>query len=455
MQPSHKKRAQPSPPRRSTQLQKKTTRRLDLAALVPVRVVFQRFLSDHDAARLLRVSRAVATSLLHSFTFQQHVFEPVDVEAMWRLKALCEAYDVRPTRMCVSGKQMKEMQLEQGSGRSPFPSLLSSLLVGSMPSTTDGAMPPRCLFGAEAGRAERIDCPWLHARCEAEDEQQRLMLLEKRSEPVFIFDREWREAADYVLSPGLLPHGLRRLQLDFALDAPLQAGCIPSSVEVLQLGCSTCVPLSVHQLPSSLVHLVLHDAIIHPLAAGVLPVSLQRLYMRSYKHPLAVGVLPASLQSLHMSFFNHFIEPHVLPAGLTHLSLLAFDHPLTVGALPPALVSLDLGEPFQQPILPHVLPSSLRVLFHGRTTRHPLQPGALPEGLVALHWRVYNRQPFNHPLLPGVLPSTLRVLDMGHQWRGDIAAGAVPDGVRWLRLPARMRAGVERRLPAGARVMWI
>ena len=125
-------------------LREKHLRSFDLTALTPVRSLLHLFLSDHDAARLLRVSHAVATSLLRSYTFTQHVFEPATVQQMWRLKALCEAYDVRPTRMCVPNEQMKEMQLGQGSGRSPFPSSLTSLLVGSMPPTAwrDGSALP-------------------------------------------------------------------------------------------------------------------------------------------------------------------------------------------------------------------------------------------------------------------------------------------------------------------------
>ena len=265
--------------------------------------------------------------------------------------------------------------------------------------------------------------------------------------PVFAFAGSGLDGVGYLLQPGLLPHGLRRLQL--VADRSLQAGSIPSTVEVLQVRGRVTSPLSIHHLPSSLIHLVL-GYVSRSLDANVLPASMQRLYMRKYEHPLAVGVLPPSLRALHIAYRNQPIEPHVLPCSLTQLSLDRFNYPLAVGCLPRALVALDIGA-FQQLLPPCLLPSSLRVLWLSCPIDHLLLPGALPEGLVVLHLRSRG----NRCLPPGVLPSTLRVLDMGCDWEGDIKAGAISDSVRWLRLPVRMEGVVERHLPAGGRVEWV
>ena len=411
MQHPRSKRAQLSPPRRSMRLRKKTIRCLDLAALTPVRVVFQAFLTDEDAARLWRVSQSVATSLLRSYSFHQHVFEPATVEQMWRLKALCEAYGMRPTRMCLSEQDMEDMGLEEGTGRSPFPSSLTSLVVGLFFREEDCTAPG--IVGPHSERIDFLQCLWTHPRSAGLDEQYHDLLMEEWNTPVASYVQYVRlkGKAKYSLPPGLLPHGLRRLQLDYTLTSPLQAGSIPSTVEVLQLSCDNKTALSAVVWPSSLVHLVLQDNFL-PLATGVLPASLQRLSM-NYKHPLAVGVLPSSLQALELTDFDRPIEAHALPSGLTHLSLGVFNHPLTVDSLPSSLVALDLGQSFQQPLLPHVLPSSLRAFSHSRVTPHPLQPGVLPEGLAVLHWRLYQWPLLDHPLHPGALPSTLRMLDMG------------------------------------------
>ena len=442
-----------SPPRQSMRLRKKRLHLLSLAALFPIRSLLHLLLTDEDAARLLRVGRTVATSLLSGYTFHQHVFEPASVQEMRRLKALCEAYDVRPTRMCVPVAGIAEMGREAGSGGSPFPSSLTSLVLGSVAPDEDGHIAPHRMFSLEADRVDSIQCLWTHPRSAMLDEQYHDLLMEEHMSPVFSYT-ELRSQVNYSLPPGLLPHGLRRLQLDSALNSPLQAGSIPSTVEVLHVSGDLDNSLSIERRGPSLVHLVLLGGMHLPLTANVLPASLQRLGWRYYDHPLDVGVLPSTLQALDMYWFHQPIKRHDLPAGLTHLSFFSLNHPLTPGILPSSLVSLDLGASFQHPLPPHVLPSSLRVFFHSRVTSHPLQPGVLPEGLVALHWRLYTWAS-SDPLLPGVLPSPLRVLDMGRDWVGDIAAGAVPDGVRWLRLPAHMHGKeVEQRLPANALVEW-
>ena len=74
-------------------------RHLDFSSLMPVRSLLLLLLTDKDAAKLLRVSHDVATSLLPGYAFTQHIFRPATVPAMWRLKALYEAYDMRPTRI--------------------------------------------------------------------------------------------------------------------------------------------------------------------------------------------------------------------------------------------------------------------------------------------------------------------------------------------------------------------
>ena len=51
---------------------------------------------------------------------------------MWSMKALYEAYDMRPTRMYVPEAEMRsKLVLEEGSGRSPFPSSLTCLLLAA------------------------------------------------------------------------------------------------------------------------------------------------------------------------------------------------------------------------------------------------------------------------------------------------------------------------------------
>jgi hypothetical protein len=123
--------------------------RLLLLALAPIRSLLHRLLSDDDAARLLRVSEAAALSLLRGFTFHCHGFEGKNQRQMWRLKALCDKFDLRPTRRCLS-TGLWAVRLEEASGRSPFPSSLTTLLLGPKPRGRDISRERPSIFGAEA-----------------------------------------------------------------------------------------------------------------------------------------------------------------------------------------------------------------------------------------------------------------------------------------------------------------
>jgi hypothetical protein len=74
-----------------------------IVCLRPIRFFLHPFLADDDAARLLRVSRTTSLALMPGFTFQQHVFVALSQVQMLRMRALYEAYDVRPTRMSLRG----------------------------------------------------------------------------------------------------------------------------------------------------------------------------------------------------------------------------------------------------------------------------------------------------------------------------------------------------------------
>ena len=431
-----------------------------MSALTPVRLLFQPFLTDADAVRVLRVSRTVARSLLPSYTFHSHPFECGSVEGIRRLKALCETYQLRPTRMCLS-KAMKALTWEEGSGESPFPSSLTSLLLGPLPRaeedediSSDG-IPPHCIFGSEGrARVESINCLWTHPKSDSQDEHYRQLLMENTLSPVLGLE-ETKGLSRCSLTPGLLPHGLRHLQLPSSFDSPLQVGSIPSTVEVLQFGRRFSKPLLRDVLSSSLVHLVLHSYN-KALEPHVLPPTLQRLCMWMWNQPLTTRhVLPDSLKALRLMNFNQPIALLALPRGLTHLSFRELQKPLTEGCLPPSLVALSLGAMYRSPLLPQQLPPSLRVFFHSQTARHPLKPGDLPEGLVVLHWHLgWQVERVRHPLIPGVLPSSLRVLDLGPDWACEIQSGAIPGGVKWVRLPARIREMAEPQIPPGAQVVW-
>jgi hypothetical protein len=252
--------------------------------------------------------------------------------------------------------------------------------------------------------------------------------------------------------PGLLPHGLRRLQFTTtSFSSPLQPGSIPSTVQLLQI-VEYRQPLLVNGvtvLPSSLVHLV-SVTFNAPLLPGTLPPCLQRLCLCSWDQPLLMGALLASLRAVELTAFNHPLLPGALPEGLTHLTLRDFAQPLHVGVLPSSLVSLDLGCRFRHPLLPGALPPSLRLFWHARCSPHPLARGVLPAGLEFLHWWSVHA---DVDVASGVLPDGLQVVCLILAMGRRILPGAIPASVRWLGLPRWMeQSEQEMQLPPGVNV---
>jgi hypothetical protein len=451
-----------------------------VVCLQPIRSLLHPFLTDDDAARLLRVSRTTAFALLPGFVFFQHVFEGESQAQMLRMKALYEAYDVWPTLMCLS-RSLTEVSLEEGSGRSPFPSTLTSLLLGPRGDVLEEESGELDVVHLYAAAHEEIHCYWTGP--ESEDVGGIMM---DESEPVRRFvSLEGQFSCPFP--PGLLPHGLRRLHFARGFYSPLLPGSIPSTVETLQVQCWDYPLLKKGEtlLPSSLVHLAIIDLADQPLLPGVFPSSLQRLRIDQWNAPLHVNVLPASLRALHLGRFDHPLLPGALPVGLTHLVLKSFSYPLTEGSLPSTLISIDLGWEFHQPLppsqphrrlhplpfirrhpsdsltnhlsplsaAPGILPSSLRVLWYRAGSRHPLVKGALPEGLEVLHW---DATAADVDLEVGVLPSSLRVLQLKLALGRGIQPGALPDELECLGLPDVFK-GLEEvgKLPVDCRVWWL
>jgi len=318
-----------------------------LAALHAIRASFHRFVGDQDAVELLRVSRTTALTLLPGFTFQQRVFWGLDQEQMFCMKALYEKYDMRVTRMCLSGA-IRSLSIEEGASGSPFPSSLTSLILG--PAAVVEKDLPSSLFADATNGVDAINCLWSRGRGERTQDEYEQLLMEKESRPV---TRLHQSIGPFncPLAPGLLPHGLRRLQFAFFFDWPLLPGSIPSTVEILQFERFNQKLLVEGEtvLPSSLIHLVMPYFNL-PLLPGSLPPSFQRLRMDRWCKPLHVGVLPGSLKALQVRLIQPLL-PGMLPLGLTHLALSGFTPQIIENALPSTMISLDMGVASHHPLL--------------------------------------------------------------------------------------------------------
>jgi hypothetical protein len=201
-----------------------------------IRTLLHLFLVDDDAARLLRVSHNTTCALLPGFAFRQYVFVGESQAQMLRMRALYEAYDVRPTRMCLSA-DVRSLSLEKSSGRSPFPPSLTSLILGpDLSSRNAGRM---CMFGSSAVTCDAVHCPRMALCDDPSEEKYESALREAWPFPIERFEGT-ESHFDCILQPGLLPHGLRRLQCGRRWQpafwvSQLLPGSIPSTVEILQL----------------------------------------------------------------------------------------------------------------------------------------------------------------------------------------------------------------------------
>ena len=401
-----------------------------IRCLCPVSSLLQTLCNDADVAALLGVSRAFALQILRGYTFHQHVFVARSQQELQRLKSLYEAYDLRITRMCVAA-DVQALTLEEGTGRSPFPSSLTSLLLGPVLYSSARTIHDRSMFGPYTEEITSAPClcgqlgeELTDAQCRRVMEQERLCLV--RSFAVT------HSAINCELPPGLLPHGLLRLQLGTRFNTQFQVGSLPAGLQYLQcdgfnqrlsVGGMTVLPLSLLTL---IVGLSFHE----PLA-GLLPPSLLQLDLGGRWNEQLVG-LPSSLVALDLSPACTFGVQEV-PSHVRHLGRVTVNG----GPLPSQLVCLELAIDDEHHLDPGDLPASLRLLRLLDTSHQPLSLGFFPAGLLALEWHTESDAT---PLVPGLLPDALQLVKLlGHH--KPIAAGAVPASVRVLRLNRRLYEG--------------
>ena len=441
-----------------------------LDALRPLLSHLHSFLSDDDAARLLRTSRTTALTLLPSYAFTRHVFQPASLASLRRLRELCLAYRLRIAQLDLP-HQLTAFACEPALPHlSPIPASVTSLALGSF--NTDVSQSG----DQDAATASASTRRWAAFRAAADDWQDSAAWrLPRPNAAVQEGRREWAwessaertwsclpwscrslSGVDCPLAPGLLPSGLRLLLLPDYFHQPLQPGSLPSALTFLQLGHRFDQPLAPGVLPASLLYLCLAgDVRDHALLQRALPASLERLRLNWWSHPLQPGLWPPGLKALHLGRLSRPLVPHVLPSSLLYLSLHHHEHPLLPHALPSSLVELDL-DGYDQPLPPGVLPSSVRRLMWGGAFRQALQVGSLPEGLLSLAFHPRGaggaRLP---PLLPGVLPSTLLSVDFADRYEHPLPANIIPPSVRWIRLSISYRdARVEAVLPPCAVRCW-
>ena len=402
--------------------------------LGPVRHIFQSFLSDAEAALLMRVGHT-AMSLLSGYSFCQHVFRPGSPSGLSSMKALYERWDMRITRMCFLRGWYGPLT-DAVSGKSLLPSSLLALALGWVPEKEEATS----MFAHLATLTATGDL-WEEETNAGTSNNGSTLL--QRVQP----HSSWRikpyshayGCHSLPIPLGAIPHGVRFLQLSYHFDHPLLPGSIPSTVRFLQCGHSFSQPLD-GLLPEGLTHLILGDKFTAQLLPGSLPSSLQRLRLGAFDQPLHISSLPPHIQRLDMGLcFNQPLPPFVLPASLTHLKLSdRFSQQLVRDSIPSGVVHLSLGSAFDWPLQPGVLPSSLHELVLGDSFKQPLEPGSLP-----CHLRLL-RLPggYSQPLRSSLLPSSLHLVDL-NGYAGEVAKGVLPAALPWLAMHELQMSRIE------------
>lgn len=139
------------------------------------------------------------------------------------------------------------------------------------------------------------------------------------------------------------------------------------------------------------------NSIAQPLLPNKLPSSLESNVLFE-KHGIGKGVLPLTLETLKSDVMVADYEWEEEDDGMSWR--LNFNYPLLPGILPRSLKALELGANFNQPIEKHVSPKSLIKLWLGAAFNQPLEKDGLPSSLEVLVFSFGSE--FSHPLLSGI-----------------------------------------------------
>lgn len=209
------------------------------------------------------------------------------------------------------------------------------------------------------------------------------------------------------------------LQFNDIGRVPLSAYPLPSSLKSLHF---TRCEVRPNDLPRGLTNLSLQNAAIH---GDAFPSALRRLklwYCQVYGN-VPINVPRVSISWLGVTqppLIGDFVQELELQCDvgewkdvqfskyLRFLTLRAPFNYMRKGWLPDSLEYLDLGDRFNRPFLPNMLPKRLKTLVLGGYYTH-----FIPEG---------------------ILPSTLQSLTVGHRYDRPFQAEALPSSLRLLRL---------------------
>ena len=195
-------------------------------ALRPLLPLFHALLPDDVAARLLRTSRTTALALLPGYTFTSHIFRPASLASMRSLRDLCALYRLRITQLALP-ERLKHLTFDSAPPHlSPIPASVVTLTLGQPYSNSE-----------HSGAVRR----WAALSAAARDWQDR----EPWRLPDYHPSPQWfgAEGKGWQLTRWMDEPDIQRLDCplpyvpcrDGILDCPLPPGLLPEGLRVLQL----------------------------------------------------------------------------------------------------------------------------------------------------------------------------------------------------------------------------
>ena len=221
--------------------------------LAPVRTIFQPFLTDQDAGRLMRVGASFTAAVLSGFRITRHMFCAESADHLWRL-AVYERYGILIS--CLMLDASFDYSLVDGNG---WPRLPSSLIALALGYVEDGE---ESMF--EGVVKEFFDHGFITSKDSEEQIVQRLhRLLEARIDALRDVEPDEEDASTRLvyspayglynrsLPPGALPVGLRFLLCNDRFDRTLLPRSIPPTVVYVAFSDAYERPLTQQLFPPS------------------------------------------------------------------------------------------------------------------------------------------------------------------------------------------------------------
>ncbi|KAF2071888.1 hypothetical protein CYY_006790 [Polysphondylium violaceum] len=232
---------------------------------------------------------------------------------------------------------------------------------------------------------------------------------------------ELGEFFNHPIEKDILPKGLKHLSLSNKFNQSIDLGVLPETLTFLLFNHSDVPPLP-GVIPDNVKHLVFSKSFHSLLLPGVIPSGVEHLEFEpnEYMYQLSENVFPSGESLNHFTFkcpytclasyklpsmkpksqfkltleFNEKdslvfgdVGQCPLPSNISDLTLLGFNGIIKPNVLQNtnnSLSRLDLGDSFNQPLSPNVIPHGIKTLYIGLSFIQHIPPNVIPTSVRSL-----------------------------------------------------------------------